>query len=91
MTTHRTQLIVCPGDVIAAGLHDGRCPLGRVVAVTSHGIRLTTYPWPGQPAPDVEVLLWGEIRSVRVADRRRGHCDLTAVADFQTAWLEGSR
>lgn len=85
------QQVVRPGDVLAAALRNGRCPVGRVTAANAWGFRLDVYDWEAAAYTDgTEVVLWHQLADVLVAADRdnpvmsRGR--LAALADFQYQW-----
>lgn len=55
------ELILRPGDIVAAGLHGHACPTGRVTAVTDHGFRLNLYDQHGTPTAAVAVVMWTQV------------------------------
>ncbi|MER7331765.1 MULTISPECIES: hypothetical protein [unclassified Micromonospora] len=83
------DLILRPGDVVAVGLANKKCPVGVVTAADSNGFRLDLYSWPiGQFSAGVKVVLWSQVVEVGPLARQRadGVFEMDPLAGFQTAW-----
>ncbi|WP_328344656.1 hypothetical protein [Micromonospora sp. NBC_00421] len=85
---------VRPGDVLAAGLNDGRCPVGVVTAVDDDTFRLDLYSWPlGSFTAGTMIVRHDQVRefSPLAVQRADGVFDMDPLAAFQTAWKDANR
>ncbi|MFJ1539228.1 hypothetical protein ACIODS_11865 [Micromonospora chalcea] len=80
-----------PGDVVAVGLDNGRCPVGQVEAVSGLYFRLNLYSWPvGRFTAGTAVIRHGQVREfsdLAVPDGD-GVYQMDPLAAFQTRWTE---
>ena len=81
-----------PGDVLAVGLDNDRCPVGVVTAVNEHAFRLDLYSWPlGQFSAGTAVVRHEQVRefSDLAVQDDGGVFQMDPLAAFQTEWTEG--
>ncbi|MER7166797.1 hypothetical protein ABT336_12135 [Micromonospora sp. NPDC000207] len=83
-----------PGDVIAVGLDNGRCPVGRITGVNDFYIRLALYSWITRRFTAGEaVLRHGQVREfspLAVQDDDDVY-DMEPLRQFQVAWEKGEQ
>lgn len=78
-----------PGDVLAAGLDDGRCPVGLVEAVDDRCIRLALYSWIlGQFTVGTFTIRHDQVKefSPLAVQRADGVFEMDPLAAFQANW-----
>lgn len=83
-----------PGDVFAAGLADGRCPVGIVTAVNEHAFRLDLYSWvTGGFSAGTAIVRHEQVRefSDLAVQDDGGVFQMDPLAAFQRAWTEAQR
>lgn len=85
--------IVRVGDVLAAGLTNGKCPVGQVAAVSDQGFRLALYSWPiGYFSAGTAVVLWSQVGELAFASQREDDVfEMDPLAEFQSAWTKAAR
>jgi len=69
--------VLRPGDIVAACLVTGECPLGEITDVDERGFRLT-HDWSAK-APAVAIVLWPQVERILVAGPPGGWDDETPV------------
>lgn len=90
----QSRMPLRPGDVLAAGLTDGRCPVGIVTAVDGHGFRLDLYSWVARRfSAGTAIVRHGQVRefSDLAVQDDGGVFQMDPLAVFQKAWTEGQR
>ncbi|WP_341719857.1 hypothetical protein QQG74_09225 [Micromonospora sp. FIMYZ51] len=82
-----------PGDVLAAGLDNGRCPVGKVSAVNDFYIRLNVYSWSACTfTAGTAVIRHDQVREFsHLAEQVDGVHVMDPLAEFQTAWTEANQ
>jgi hypothetical protein len=83
-----------PGDVLAAGLDDGRCPVGIVTAVNDDMFRLDLYSWRlGTFTAGTMIVRHDQVGefSPLAVQRGDGVFDMDPLAAFQAAWKDANR
>jgi len=85
--------VVRVGDVVAIGLANGGCPVGRVVAVDDRGIRLNKMSWiSGYFNMGPEVALWANVVDILHApELKEDYFDTERLGLFQTTWHQTYR
>lgn len=86
----RRASILEVGDVVAAGLANGRCPIGRVKTVDDHGFRLNLYSVSaGTFTAGAAVILWSQVSELQLAVQGNGEPhDMAPLAAFQAVWTK---
>lgn len=86
----RAASILEIGDVLAAGLNNGRCPIGRVKTVDDHGFRLNLYSvTAGTFTAGAAVILWSQVSELQLAVQGGGEShEMGPLIDFHTAWTK---
>lgn len=85
---------VRPGDVLAAGLNDGRCPVGIVTSVDDAGFQLDLYSWiTGRFSAGTAIVRHEQVRefSDLAVQDDGGVFQMDPLAAFQTAWTEARK
>ncbi|MEV5819374.1 hypothetical protein AB0L22_09375 [Micromonospora haikouensis] len=83
-----------PGDVLAVGLNNSRCPVGQVEGVNDFYVRLTLYSWPlGRFTAGTVVIRHGQVHefSPLAVQDDDGVYQMEPLRQFQMAWTEGQR
>lgn len=90
----QSRMPLRPGDVLAAGLDNGRCPVGIVTAVDGHSFRLDLYSWPlGQFSAGTAIVRHEQVRefSDLAVQDDGGVFQMDPLAAFQKAWTEAQK
>ncbi|MFG1846852.1 hypothetical protein [Micromonospora carbonacea] len=81
-----------PGDVLAVGLDNGKCPVGIVTAANADMFRLDLYSWPlGRFTAGTMVIKFEQVQEIAplAVQDDDGVYQMEPLREFQTSWTEG--
>ncbi|WP_433460634.1 hypothetical protein [Micromonospora sp. CA-248212] len=93
-TATNANMPLRPGDVLAAGLADGRCPVGIVTTVDDDGFQLDLFSWiTGRFSAGTAIVRHEQVREFSNLAEKDGDgvFRMDPLAAFQTAWTEQAK